>query len=85
MNENVKKRRIFYGTMTNFRNNCPKTVGNDLVHDSLGVVHKLRLQILAFFDPPTPWLTALLNKICLIYLVKLTFHEPPPPCYQRSL
>ena len=28
---------------------------------------------------PPPWLTALLNRICQIYLVALTFHGPPPP------
>ena len=26
-----------------------------------------------------PWLTALLNNICHIYLVTLTFEEPPSP------
>ena len=29
--------------------------------------------------PPPPWLTALLNKICQIYLVTLTFYQPPLP------
>ena len=28
---------------------------------------------------PPPWLTALLNKICHIYLVTLTFDVPPLP------
>ena len=42
-------------------------------------VHKLFLQIFGLFWPPSPWLTALLNKICQIYLVTLTFHEPPLP------
>ena len=32
-----------------------------------------------FLTPPPPWLTALLNKICHIYLVTLTFDEPPLP------
>ena len=45
----------------------------------LGFVHKLRLQILGLFWPPFPWLKALLNKIYQIYLVTLTFHEPPSP------
>ena len=45
-----------------------------------GVVHKLRLQIFwPFLTPPPPWLTALLNKICHIYLVTLTFDDPPSP------
>ena len=35
-------------------------------------------RFLAFFDPTPPWLTALLNEICQIYLVTLTFHKPPP-------
>ena len=41
----------------------------------MGVVHKLRLQILAFLDPTSPWLTALLDKICQFYLVSLKSHE----------
>ena len=32
-----------------------------------------------FLTPLPPWLTSLLNKICHIYLVTLTFDKPPPP------
>ena len=40
----------------------------------------------AFLAPLPPWLTALLNRIHDIHLVKLTFHKfPSPPCCQRSL
>ena len=37
-------------------------------------------RFLTFSTPPSPWLTALLNKICQIYLVTLTFHD----CCKRS-
>ena len=36
-------------------------------------------RFLAFFYPPSPWLKALLNKICHLYLVTLTFHNPSSP------
>ena len=40
---------------------------------------------LPFLTPLPPWLTVLLDKICHVYLVMLTFDEPPSPhCCQRS-
>ena len=44
-----------------------------------GVVQNYADRFLNFFDPPPPWLTALLNKICDLYLVTLTFGDPPFP------
>ena len=32
-------------------------------------------EFLPFLTPPPPWLTSLLDKICQIYLVTLTFQE----------
>ena len=53
------------------------------IHDELAMV-KGRSQTTftdfwPFLTPLPPWLTALLNKICHIYLVTLTFDEPPLP------
>ena len=45
----------------------------------LGLVHKLLLQILGFFWPPSLWLKALLNETSQIYLVTSTSYEPPSP------
>ena len=57
--------------------------GESLVFLSKGLLTKYNDRFLNFFHP---WLIAILNKIYDIYLVTLTFHEPPSlPCCQHSL